>query len=104
MPGLSRLPVTHYNLSCTSGEGDSCNETLPADATSYNLTVKAGVQYTITVSALSNGRESQDNPWLNFSTLPSGAYVASLPGSLHLGMNLVLCTHCYYMLKFTVYI
>ena len=71
-PGPSRLPVTHYNLSCTSGEGKSCNETLPADTTSYNLTVVAGVQYTITVSALSNGRESQDNPQLDFSML---AYV-----------------------------
>ena len=63
--------MTHYNFNCTSGEGDSCNEILriPADTTSYNLTVVAGVQYTITVSALSNGKESQDNPQLNFSML-----------------------------------
>ena len=69
MPGPSQLPVTHYNLSCTSSEGDSCNETLADDSTSYNLTVVAGVQYTITVSALSNGRESCFNPHLNFSML-----------------------------------
>ena len=68
-PGPSRLPVIHYNLSCTCDEGKSCNVTLPADTKSYNLTVVAGVQYTITVSALSNGRESQDNPQLNFSML-----------------------------------
>ena len=34
--------------------------------TSFDLTVDAGVQYNITVSALSNGRESQDNPHCNF--------------------------------------
>ena len=62
---LSQFPVTGYNLTCTSGEEDSCTETLPADTTSYNLTVVAGVQYTITVSALSNDRESQNNPQLN---------------------------------------
>ena len=75
-PGPSRLPVTHYNLSCISGVGSSCNKTLPADTASYNLTVVAGVQYTITVSALSNGRESQDNPQFNFS--------------------MFVCTHFYY--------
>ena len=64
---LARLPVTGYSLTCTPSEGDSCSETLPADTTSYDLTVVAGVQYTITVSALSNGRESQ-NITLNFST------------------------------------
>ena len=68
-PRPSRLPVTHYNLSCTFGEGNSCNETLPADKTSFDLPVVAGVQYSISVSALSNGRESQDNPQLNFSML-----------------------------------
>ena len=67
-PALSQFPVTHYNLSCTSGEGDSCNETLriPADTTSFELPVVAGVSYTITVSALSSGRESENNPQLNF--------------------------------------
>ena len=64
--GPSQLQETNYSLTCT-GE-DSCTETLPADITSYNLTVDAGVQYTVTVSALSNGRESQNNPHLNFST------------------------------------
>ena len=33
---------------------------------SYNLTVLAGVQYNITVSALNNDRESQNNPHCNF--------------------------------------
>ena len=65
-PALSQFPVTNYNLSCTSSEGDSCNETLPANTTSFELPVVAGVQYTITVSALSSGRESQNNPQLNF--------------------------------------
>ena len=65
-PALSQFPVTHYNLTCTSGEGDSCNETLPANTTSFELPVVAGVQYTITVSALSSGRESENNPQLNF--------------------------------------
>ena len=67
--GPSQLPVTNYRLNCTSGEGDSCSETLPADTTSYDLPVVAGVQYTITVSALSNDRESCSNPHLNFSML-----------------------------------
>ena len=49
-----------------SGEGECHNETLPADTTSFDLPVVAGVQYTIIVSALSNGRESQNNPQLNF--------------------------------------
>ena len=68
-PALSQFPVTHYSLTCTSGEGDSCNETLPDGTTSFDLTVDAGVQYTITVSALSNGRESQNSPQLNFGML-----------------------------------
>ena len=67
-PSLSQFPVINYSLTCTSGEGNSCSVTLPADTTSYNLPVDAGVRYTITVSALSNGRESQGNPQLNFST------------------------------------
>ena len=49
-----------------SGEGDSHSETVPANTTSFELLVVAGVQYTITVSALSNGRESQNNPQLKF--------------------------------------
>ena len=61
-PALSQFPVTNYNLTCTPSEGDSCTETLPANTTSYDLTVVAGVQYTITVSALSNGRESRNSP------------------------------------------
>ena len=68
-PGLSQFPVTHYSLTCTADEGDSCSETLPASTTSYDLPVVAGVQYTITVSALSNDRESQDNQQLNISML-----------------------------------
>ena len=66
-PALSQFPVTHYNLTCTSGEGDSCNETLPANTTSFELPVVAGVQYTITVSALSSGRESQQLKYGLFS-------------------------------------
>ena len=66
--GPSQLQGTNYKLTSTPSEGDSRNKTLPADTTSYDLTVDAGVQYTITVSALSNGRESQNNPKLNFST------------------------------------
>ena len=75
--GPSQLPVTNYRLNCTSGEGDSCSETLPADTTSYDLTVVAGVPCTITVSALSDGRESKDNQQLNISMLPyfSHAYM-----------------------------
>ena len=65
-PALSQFPVTNYSLTCTPSEGDSCIETLAAD-TSFDLTVVAGVQYNITVSALSNDRESQ-NITLNFST------------------------------------
>ena len=65
-PALSQFPVTHYNLMYASGEGECHDETLPADTTSFDLPVVAGVQYTITVSALSNGRESQNNPQLNF--------------------------------------
>ena len=65
-PALSQFPVTHYNLSCNSSEGDSCSEVLPANTTSFDLPVVAGVQYTITVSALSSGRESENNPQLNF--------------------------------------
>ena len=61
----AQLPVTGYNLTCTSVGGDSCSETLPADTTSYDFPVVTGVQYTITVSALSNDRESQGNPQLN---------------------------------------
>ena len=71
-PGELQLQVTHYNFSYTTDNEDSCYEILPSCTTSYNLTVVAGVQYTITVSALSNGRESQDNPQLDFSML---AYV-----------------------------
>ena len=65
-PALSQFPVTNYSLMYASGEGDSHSKTVPANATSFDLTVDAGVQYTITVSALSSGRESQDNPQLNF--------------------------------------
>ena len=62
----SQLPVTQYKLSCTPSEGDSCSEPLPADMTSFSdLLLMAGVQYTITVSTLSNDRESQNNPHLN---------------------------------------
>ena len=65
-PALSQLPVTHYSITCITGEEEICNETLPANTTSSDLTVVAGVQYTITVSALSNDRESQNNPHCNF--------------------------------------
>ena len=62
-------PSDQLQAHCTSGEGNSCSETVPANVTSYNLTVDGGVQYTITVSALSNRGESQGNPQLNFSML-----------------------------------
>ena len=65
-PALSQLPVTHYSITCTTGEEEICSETLPANTTSFDLTVVAGVQHTITASALSNGRESQNNPQHNF--------------------------------------
>ena len=67
--------MTHFNLRCTSSEGDSRSKILPANTTSFDLPVVAGVQYTITVSALSNGRESENNPQLNFSML---AYVLEI--------------------------
>ena len=65
-PALSQFPVTNYSLTYASDEGNSRSETLPANTTSFDLTAVAGVQYTITVSALSNDRESQGNPHLNF--------------------------------------
>ena len=65
-PGELQLQVTHYNFSYTTDNEDSCYETLLSCMTSFDMTVTDGVQYTITVSALSNGRESQDNPQLNF--------------------------------------
>ena len=65
-PALSQLPVTHYSITCTTGEEEICSETVPTNTTSFDLTVVAGVQYTVTVSALSNGRESQNNPQHNF--------------------------------------
>ena len=71
-PALSQFPVTHYYLSCTSGEGDSCNETLPANTTTFDLPVIAGVLYTITVSALSNDRESQQLNYGMFSAFTCG--------------------------------
>ena len=60
--------MTNYNIMYASGEGDSHSKTVlvPANTTSFDLPVEAGVQYTITVSALSNGRESQNNPQLKF--------------------------------------
>lgn len=64
--GPSQLPVTHYKLSCTPSDGDSCTETLPADMTLFSdLPIIAGNLYTITVSAVSNDRESQNNPHRN---------------------------------------
>ena len=59
-----------------SGEGDSHSKTVlvPANTTSFDLPVEAGVQYTITVSALSNGRESQDNPQLSFGVFSTCCY------------------------------
>ena len=62
-------PVTHYSITCTTGEEEIYSETVPANTTSFDLTVVAGAQYTITVSALSNGRESQNNPQHNFGML-----------------------------------
>ena len=84
-PALSQFPVTNYNIMYASGEGDSHSETVPADTTSYNLPVVAGVQYTITVSALSNGRESQNNPQLNF-----GMFGALFLKTHHVKMSLFI--------------
>ena len=67
-PPLS--PVTDYNLSCTSTDGEgNCSELLPANTTSFTLSVAAGIQYTIMVSALIGDRESKGNPQLNLSKL-----------------------------------
>ena len=76
-PPLSQFPVTNYSLMYAPGEGDSCSKILPASATSFELPVEAGVQYTFTVSALSNGRESQNNPQLNFGMF-SALYLSGL--------------------------
>ena len=73
-PGGLQLQVTHYNFSCTTDNEDSCYEMLPSCMTSFDITVDAGVQYTITVSALSNGRESQNNPQLNFGMFSACCY------------------------------
>ena len=59
-----------YNFSCTSTDGDgSCSELLPANTTSFTLSVAAGVQFTIIVSALVDGRESQNNPTVDFGKI-----------------------------------
>ena len=59
-----------YNFSCTSTDGDrSCNESLSDNRTSFNLSVVAGVRYTIMVSALVDGRESQNNPTVDFGKI-----------------------------------
>ena len=66
--GALQLQVTYYNLSYTADKEDSCYKVLPSCMTSFDLPVVAGVQYNITVSTLSNGRESQNN-------LPNGSEV-----------------------------
>ena len=67
-PPLS--PVTCYNISCTSTDGDgSCSELLPANTTSFTLSVDAGVQYTFMVSALVDDRESQNSPTVDFGKI-----------------------------------
>ena len=70
-PALLQLPVTHYSITCTTGEEEICSETLPANTTSFDLTVVAGVQYTITVSALNNGRKAK--------TIHTATLVCSVP-------------------------
>ena len=95
-PALSQFPVTHYSITCTTGEEEICSETVPANTTSVDLTVVAGVQYTITVSALSNGRESQNNPQHNF-----GMFSAFL--------NVLMDTSCkmscfYFVVNYRIYI
>ena len=64
--GALQLQVTYYNLSYTADKEDSCYKVLPSCMTSFDLPVVAGVQYNITVSTLSNGRESQNNLHCNF--------------------------------------
>ena len=67
-PPLSQ--VASYNFSCTSTDGEgNCSELLPANTTSFTLSVAAGIQYTIMVSALIDNRESQDNPKLSLGKL-----------------------------------
>jgi len=67
-PPLS--PVTDYNFNCISTDDQgSCSELLPANTTSFTLSVAAGIQYTIMVSALIDDRESHDNPQLNLGKL-----------------------------------
>ena len=67
-PPLSQ--VASYNFSCASTDGEgNCSELLPANTTSFTLSVAAGIQYTIMVSALIGDRESQDNPQLNLGKL-----------------------------------
>jgi len=62
--------VTSYNFSCTCTDGEgSSSELLPANTTSFTLSVAAGIQYTIMVSARIDDRESQDNPQLNLGKL-----------------------------------
>ena len=73
-PGALQLQVTHYNFSYTTDNEKSFNETLPSCKTSFDITVTDGVQYTITVSALSNGRESQNNPQLKFGMFSACTY------------------------------
>ena len=87
-PGAVQLQVTHYNFSYTTDNEDSCYEILPSCMTSFDITVTDGVQYNITVSALSNGRESQGNQHLNigmFSALFLWTHHASKNGTLVLG-------------------
>jgi len=62
--------MTNYIIRCTSVDSeDRCIEVLPANSTSFNLTVNAGVWYTISVIAVNDGRESKSSPPLNVCML-----------------------------------
>jgi len=62
----SHSQVTNYIIRCTSIDSeDRCIEVLPANSTSFNLTVNAGVWYNTSVIAVKDGRESESSTQLN---------------------------------------
>jgi len=80
-----------YNFSCTSTDGEgSCTELLPANTTSFTLSVAAGDQYTIIVSAWIDGTESRKNPNISLGKFSvcyhSGTIFNSIPVKLHSGI------------------
>ena len=68
---------------------EQLQETLLDDTTSFDLPVVAGVQYNITVSALSDGTENQNNPQFNFgmfNATRSDCVLYQRVGRLYVGM------------------